>query len=182
LVRGCAVLQLPDYATREKAMQHTEITPHDRTEQSAAVGLLEIVALCGGVLILVQGFGLVFGRLSGTNVALLSCLSPFFYIGAGFLAGRYATIANGVWAGIAVAAIDTVLSMIFAMFSLPSGFEQMQRQLTTSVPAGFVGVIIVIAVLGMALNVLIGGSLCGAIGGAIAQSRPFRPRDRDDRR
>lgn len=163
-------------------MQHTEITPHDHTEQSAAMGLLEIVALCGGVLILVQGFGLVFGRLSGTNVALLSCLSPFFYIGAGFLAGRYATIANGVWAGIAVAAIDTVLSMIFAMFSLPSGFEQMQRQLTASVPAGFVGVIIVIAVLGMALNVLIGGSLCGAIGGAIAQSRPFRPRDRDDRR
>jgi hypothetical protein len=165
-----------------KTMQHAEITPRDGAAPSAPMGLLEIVALCSGVLILVQGFGLVFGRVTGTNVGLLSCLSPFFYIGAGFLAGRYATIANGVWAGIAVAALDAVLSMVFALFSLPSGFEQLQRQLTASVPAGFVGVIIVIAILGMALNVLIGGSLCGAIGGAIAQSRPFRPGVRDDSR
>lgn len=163
-------------------MQHTAISPHDRSDQPAMMGLLEVVSLCGGILVLVQGFGLVLGRLSGTNVALLSCLSPFFYIGAGFLAGRYTTIANGVWAGIAVAAIDTVVGMIFSLFSLPSNFAQLQGQLTTAVPAGLVGVVIVIAVLGMSLNVLITGSLCGAIGGAIAQSRPFGPRDRDDRR
>ncbi len=77
--------------------------------------------------------------------------------------------------------IDTVLSMVFAMFSLPSGFGQVQRQLAATVPAGLVGIVIVIAVSGMALNVLIVGSLCGAIGGAIVQSRPFRLGDRDDR-
>ncbi|HEY8600676.1 MAG TPA: hypothetical protein VIL85_19725 [Thermomicrobiales bacterium] len=162
-------------------MQQAEITPHNRTAPSAPMGLLEIVALCGGILILIQGFGLVFGRLSGTNVSLLSCLSPFFYIGAGLLAGRYATIANGVWAGIAVAAIDTVVGMVFALFSLPSGFEQMQRQLGTAAPAGLVGFIIVFVVILACLNVLIVGSLCGAIGGVIGRSGPFRPRDRDDR-
>ena len=162
-------------------MQHAGMTSRDSADPSASMGLLEVVALCGGVLILVQGFGLVFGRLSGTNVALLSCLSPLFYIAAGFLAGRYTTIANGVWAGIAVAVLDTVLGMVFAMLSLPNGFEQMQRQLADTAPAGIVGFSIVFAVIVASVNVLIVGSLCGAIGGAIGRSRPFRPSDRDDR-
>ncbi len=60
-------------------MQHAEFSPHDGADRSVSLGVLEVVALCDGVLILVRGFGLVFGRLSGTNAALLSCLSPFFY-------------------------------------------------------------------------------------------------------
>ncbi len=160
-------------------MRHAEMTTRDSAAPSTPMGLLEVVALCGGLLILVQGFGLVFGRLSGTNVALLSCLSPFFSIAAGFLAGRYTTIANGVWAGIAVAVIDTVLGMVFAMLSLPSGFEQMQRQLATTAPGGLVGFIIVFVVILANVNVLIVGSLCGAIGGAIGRSGPFRLRNRD---
>lgn len=157
-------------------MQHADTIRDDGAGDAATMGLLEIAALFGGAGILIQGFGVVIERLTGTNLAALACLTPFLYTGAGFVAGRYGTLANGVWAGIMVAAVNALAGFLLSLLNLPGDYRGLTGQLAAQVPAGVIGVIIVAAVFSILLNVLLGGSLCGALGGAIAQARPFRPR------
>ena len=157
-------------------MQSSEIVARDAENESAPMGLLEIVGLFGGLTILLSGSGVVFERLTGISLIGLPCLMPFFYGAAGFAAARYGTIANGVWAGIMVAAIDTLAQMLLVMLNMSGTYDRVRSQIAEQAPAGLVGMIIVFVAIGTLVNVLIGGSLFGALGGAIAQARPFRPR------
>lgn len=157
-------------------MQQADTIAHEAQDRAAPMGLLEIAALFGGLSILLYGFGVVIERLSGTDLTALSCLMPFFYGAAGFAAARYGTIASGTWAGIMVAAVNTLAQMVLVLLNISGTYGRIQNQITEQAPAVFVGMIIVFVAIGMAINVLIVGSLFGALGGAIAQARPFRPR------
>lgn len=141
------------------------------------MGLLEAVILFGGLAVIFDGIGAVIGRLVGIDAPLLACLNIFLYIGAGFVAARYANIANGVWAGIAVVAIDAILGQLLVMAILPK-YRELPTQLFASVPDGFLIVFVVAVAIGSLMSVMITGSICGVIGAAISHAGPFRPRYR----
>lgn len=139
------------------------------------MGFMEALILFGGLAIIFDGIGAVIGRISGLGVPVLSCLNIFLYIGAGFVAARYATKAAGVWASIAVASVDLVLGQLLVAAILPV-YTDLSAQLTESVPTGYLAFLIVGVALISLISVLITGGICGLIGSAIAQSASFRPR------
>lgn len=144
-------------------------------EDERPMGLLEAIILCGGLVVILDGIGAVIGRLNGLDVPVLACLNLFFYIGAGFIAARHYTKANGVWAGVAVAAIDAVLGQLLIAAILPT-YRDAPAELIAQIPDGFLIAIIIGAVLATMISVLIGGAICGAIGAALSHAGPFRPR------
>ncbi len=153
-----------------------EATPPDEP-----MGLIEAIVLFGGLVVIIDGIGAVVKRLDGLNFLALSCLSLFvslaLYIGAGFVAARHTTFANGVWASIAVVSIDAILGQSLVAVITPS-YRELPTELLASVPEGFLAIVIVAAVFGVLISVLLTGLICGAIGAAIAGSAPFRPRYR----
>jgi hypothetical protein len=141
-------------------------------------GMLEAIILFGGLAIILQGIGAVIGRLNGIPFAVCACFNPFLYAAAGFMAARHWTIANGVWAGIAVASLDAVLGQLLSALILPETYRNAQAELVAALPGGALIFIIVIAVFATLIGVLLFGSLFGVIGAAISHSGPFRPRYR----
>jgi hypothetical protein len=147
----------------------------ERAKAEQPMGLLEAIVLFGGLAVILDGIGAVIGRLIGIEAPLFACLNIFLYIGAGFVAARYSTIANGVWAGIAVVSIDTVLGQLLLYMFLPS-YKTASAGLLQQAPGGLVIAVIIGAVVATVIGALILGAICGAIGAAISHAGPFRPR------
>jgi hypothetical protein len=152
-----------------------EVRAREKAESDQPMGLIEAIVLFGGLAVIFDGIGAVIGRLIGIDAPLFACLNIFLYIGAGFVAARYSTIANGVWAGIAAVSIDAVLGQLLLFAILPS-YKTASADLLKQAPGGLVIVVIIVAVLAMVIGVLILGAICGAIGAAISHAGPFRPR------
>lgn len=138
------------------------------------MGLREAVILFGGLAIIVQGLGAVLARLNGWSVAPTACLVPFIYAPAGFMGARHARIANGVWAGVAVASLDSTIGSLLAAVINPASYRRFSEGLPPGAPGGAIVFTLVIGI----VFVLISGSLFGVIGAAIAHANLFRPRHR----
>jgi hypothetical protein len=153
-----------------------EVRASERAESGQPMGLLEAIVLFGGLAVILDGIGAVIGRLIGIEAPLFACLNLFLYIGAGFVAARYSTIANGVWAGIGVVSIDTVVGQLLLYTILPS-YKTASAGLLQQAPGGLVIAVIIGAVLATVIGALLLGALFGAIGAAISHAGPFRPKD-----
>ncbi len=142
------------------------------------MGLREAVILFGGLAIIVQGLGAVLARLNGWSVAPTACLIPFIYAAAGFMGARHASIANGVWAGVAVASLDSTIGVLLAAVINPASYRRFSDGLPPGAPGGAIVFALAIGLVIGVVFVLISGSLFGVIGAAIAHASPFRPRHR----
>ena len=153
----------------DEAMQQR--APEERIAQP--LGLLEIGFLYGGLAFLIDGFSLVLTYGLHPFFAGLQCFLPLIYIAAGFTAARYTAVANGVWAAIMVAALDTICGMGLLLFLQRAEMAQ-AAELMALLPSTALALIIPITVVGIVVRVIIGGLIWGGIGGKLAQS--FRPR------
>jgi hypothetical protein len=140
------------------------------------IGLREAVLLFGGLAIIFQGLGAVLARINGWPIAPTACLIPFIYAAAGFMGARHASIANGVWAGIAVASLDSTLGVLLAGVINPAPYRGFSEGISAGTPGGATFFVLAI---GLALGVFfvfVFGAFFGVIGAAISHSSPFRPR------
>ena len=111
------------------------------------------------------------------------CLCGSFLItlalctGAGFVGARYTAVVNGVWAGITVAALDSVFGRLIYLAVLPEYRELSLRgaRLPEGVGGGALTFAIVFTVIVGAIFTILGGAFWGFIGAALSQSRAFRP-------
>ncbi len=142
------------------------------------MGLREAVILFGGLAIIVQGLGAVLARLNGWPIAPTAYLVPFIYAAAGFMGARHASIANGVWAGIAVASLDSTIGVLLAAVINPASYRRLPEGLPPGAPGGVIVFALAIGLIIGVVFVLISGSLWGVIGAAISHASPFRPRPR----
>ena len=141
------------------------------------MGLLEIGFLFGGLAFLIDGLSLVlFYGLHPFFIAL-QCLIPFVYIGAGFAAARRTAVANGVWAAIVVASLDTLCGLGLYLFLRAADVAQ-AAETARLLPAGATAFIIPLALVSLVSRVILGGLLWGGIGGKIGQAVAPGPRRR----
>ena len=152
-----------------------DVQAYEMEEPERPAGLMEAIILFGGLVVIFDGIGAVIGRLTAVNVPVCACLNIFLYAGAGFMAARHWTIANGVWAGIGVASIDAVLGQVLIAAILPNYRELITGQIE-QVSDGVLIAVLVGALFAMVIGALISGALFGAIGAAISHSGPFRPK------
>src|SRR5262245_38441271 len=88
-----------------------------RAEQSdQPMSMLEAAIFFGAFSLILDGIGAVIGRIVGISFLPILCLLGLLHIAfvaaAGFVAARYTTTINGVWAGIMVAAINSVFGQL----------------------------------------------------------------------
>lgn len=142
------------------------------------MGLREAVILFGGLAIILQGIGAVIARMNGWTIAPTACLLPFLYGAAGFMGARHASIANGVWAAIAVASLDSTIGLLLAAVINPTPYRGFSEGMSAGVPGGVIFVVLAIGLVIGVISILISGSLFGVIGAAISHASPFQPRPR----
>ena len=151
------------------------------TEGDRPMSMLEAALFFGVLAIIVDGIGAVVGRLSGTAGGLCVCgtflATLAFCAAAGFVAARYTVVVNGVWAGIMVAALDSVFGQLIYLVALPSYRELSLRgsQLPEGVSSGALTFAIVFTVIVGAIFTILGGAFWGFIGAALSHLRVFRP-------
>jgi hypothetical protein len=152
-----------------------EVQAYEGPVPERPMGLIEAIVLFGVLAVVFDGIGAVIGRLVGLDLPLCACLNVFLYVGAGFVAARHSTIANGIWAGIGAVSIDTVLGQLLLLAILPT----YQTMLTNQFKQASGGVLIALTVGTIVVTVIVAliiGALFGAIGAAISHAGPFRPR------
>ncbi len=140
------------------------------------MGLREAVILFGGLAIIFQGLGAVLARINGWPLAPTACLIPFIYAAAGFMGARHASIANGVWAGVAVASLDSTIGVLLAGVINPVPYRRLSESMSAGAPGGAIFLGLAIGLMMGIIFVLITGTLFGVIGAAISHASPFRPR------
>jgi lysylphosphatidylglycerol synthetase-like protein (DUF2156 family) len=165
----------------KSAYGYVESTRAERAEQP--MSMLEAAIFFGVLSLILDGIGAVVARVIGLDYRALVCLLFFVLIplimAAGFVGARYTTTINGVWAGVMVAAINSVFSQIIYVAALP----EYRAAVTTSaetqqaIPGAILGIVITIYVVVGGIVTILGGAFWGFIGAAIAQLGIFKPKD-----
>lgn len=153
--------------------------PASRPTGEQPMSMLEAALFFGVLVLILDAIGAVVGRAVGWNAPLCACVNVFFYAAAGFVAARYTATVNGIWAGIMVAALDTVFGQAIILAILPEYRAMLMSSAETqqAIPGGVLAVVAVIYVLVATISTFILGSFWGLIGAAIARSGPFRPKE-----
>jgi hypothetical protein len=146
------------------------------------MSMLEAAIFFGVLSLILDGIGAVVARVTGIPSLFAMCLSffvtMFLITVTGFVAARYTAVVNGVWAGIMVAAINSVFSQLIYYAALPEfrevgyGSSQSTGVISTGSAIGMV-----LGLLIAAIGTIIGGAFFGFIGAAISQLGIFRPQD-----
>jgi hypothetical protein len=144
------------------------------------MSMLEAALFFGVLVLIVDAIGSVIGRAVGVQFPVCICLNVFFYAAAGFVAARYTATINGVWAGIMVAALDSVFGQLIFMAILPNYRASMMAsaEAQQAIPIGIVGVVIVLYVIFTAIAVLLMGAFWGFLGAAMSQVGPWKAKVR----
>ena len=143
------------------------------------MNMLEIALFFGVLVLMLDAIGAVVGRAAGWGIPVCVCGNVLFYAAAGFAAARYTTTVNGVWAGIMVAALDTVFGQAIVMAILPEyrALIMSSAESQELIPGGVLAVVMVLYVFGATISTFIVGAFWGLIGAALSHLGPFRPND-----
>lgn len=144
------------------------------------MSMLEAAIFFGVLSLILDGIGAVIVRVTGIPFLLFGCLGGLATIliimATGFVAARYTATINGVWAGIMVAAINSVFGQLIFIAAIPeyrelafSGSQTGNAVSTASAIGMALGVVI------GALGTIIGGAFFGFIGAAFSRLGVFRP-------
>jgi hypothetical protein len=173
-VRGSGTMQRDPAKT---AYGYAEPTRAERGEQP--MSMLDAALFFGVLAVIFDGIGLAIGRVTGIDAPVLACINPLLYVAAGFVGARYAAIANGVWAGIMTATLDTIFGTALIFLILPEYRDMFQQSssMGSRLPSSFLVVGIIFVFIIMVVWTLLAGSFFGFIGGAISRVGIFRPKD-----
>jgi hypothetical protein len=145
------------------------------------MSMLEAAIFFGVLSLIIDGIGAVIARVTGIPFLLFACLgglaTTLIIMVTGFVAARYTATINGVWAGVMVAAINSVFGQLIFIAALPEYRELMLSGSQTGDTVGTASAIgMALGVVIGAIGTIIGGAFFGFIGAAFAQLGIFRPK------
>jgi hypothetical protein len=163
-------------------MAYGYVQPTGAEQGEQPMSMLEAGIFFAVLSLLIDGISAIIGRATGVGVLFCLCGGLFATLaccaGAGFVGARYTAVVNGVWAGIMVAAINSVFSQLIYIAALPAYREWkfLDSQTSGTVSTGS-AIGMVLGVIIGALFTMFGGAFFGFIGAAFSQLGIFRPKD-----